>query len=152
MRKTIGKAAETRGFSEARLLTHWPEIVGEALAKIARPIKVSYARKGIGAKLILYVHGSHAPMVQMQIPQLIAKVNATYGFNAIQDIKLTQVDALGMSEAPQAFEHKPTKPLSEEDEKLIDQLVTGVADKDLKSALRTLGQNIAREQKNKDLT
>ena len=36
--------AEKRGFGEAKLLTHWPEIVGEDLAAIARPVKITYGR------------------------------------------------------------------------------------------------------------
>ena len=31
-------AAESRGFAVTRLLTHWPEIVGEAVARIAGPV------------------------------------------------------------------------------------------------------------------
>ena len=47
----IRAAAEGRGFAVTRLLTHWAEIVGEAIAAAARPVNVSYGRDGFGATL-----------------------------------------------------------------------------------------------------
>ena len=93
----VQKAAEGRGFAVARLLTHWPEIAGERLAAVTRPVRISHARGGFGATLTLLTSGPMAPMVEMQLPQLRERVNACYGYNAIQRITLTQTAAQGFA-------------------------------------------------------
>jgi protein-disulfide isomerase len=68
----------------ARLLTHWDEIVGPEMARIARPVKVGYGRgSGLGATLTLLARGADAPRLQAEAPKLIARVNAAYGYAAI---------------------------------------------------------------------
>ena len=78
----IQKAGASRGFANVRLLTHWEEIVGVEIARIAKPQKVSYARKGFGAKLTLLAKPAHAPELQMQLPRIKERVNASYGYRA----------------------------------------------------------------------
>ena len=51
MQGQIRHAGEQRGFAVSRLLTHWAEIVGEDTARIARPVKVGYGKRGFGATL-----------------------------------------------------------------------------------------------------
>ncbi|WCR00617.1 DUF721 domain-containing protein [Paracoccus aestuarii] len=80
----VQKAAEGRGFAVARLLTHWPEIAGPQLSAVTRPVRISHARGGFGATLTLLTTGPMAPMVEMQLPQLRDRVNACYGYNAVQ--------------------------------------------------------------------
>ena len=76
MQKSIRGATETRGFAQTRVLTHWPEIVGEAMAKIANPVDVSYAKGGFGATLTVLTSGAQAPMLEMQKEQIREKVLA----------------------------------------------------------------------------
>ena len=40
LKDRIRSAGESRGFAVTRLLTHWPEVVGEDLARVTRPVKV----------------------------------------------------------------------------------------------------------------
>ena len=70
LKDQIRSVGESRGFAVARLLTHWPEVVGEDMARVTRPVKVGYGREGMGATLTLLVQASHAPMVQMDLPRL----------------------------------------------------------------------------------
>ena len=84
----VRRAGERRGFAEARLLTQWAAIIGPDLAPIARPVKISYAREGFGATLILACEGARAPEVQMQAETIRARVNACYGYNAISRVRL----------------------------------------------------------------
>lgn len=106
----VQKAAEGRGFAVARLLTHWPEIAGAQLAAVTRPVKVSHSRGGFGATLTLLTTGPVAPMVEMQLPQLRERVNACYGYNAIQKITLTQTAASGFAEGQAQFTPAPAAP------------------------------------------
>lgn len=103
----VQKAAEGRGFAVARLLTHWPEIAGPQLSAVTRPVRISHARGGFGATLTLLTTGPMAPMVEMQLPQLRDRVNACYGYNAVQRITLTQTAATGFAEGQAAFTPKP---------------------------------------------
>ena len=72
----IRDASASRGFAQSRLLTHWAEIAGPQIAKIARPVEVSYGRGGIGATLVLLTTGAHAPVLEMESPKLRERVNA----------------------------------------------------------------------------
>ena len=79
-----------RGFGESRVLTHWAEIVGADIARIAEPLKLNYPKDGFGADLVVLCVGANAPLVQMQIPEIIERVNSCYGYRAITRVKVTQ--------------------------------------------------------------
>lgn len=144
MENRLRKATEKRGFAETRLLTDWPHIAGVALAGIARPVKVSYARDGFGATLTVLTDGAHAPEVQMQLPALRERVNACYGYNAISRIRLTQTASAGFAEDKAAFEHaQPARP-EPPAEKLQEMniAVAPIGDEGLRQALEQLGRNV----------
>lgn len=141
--KRIRSASERRGFAETRLLTHWSEIVGAAIAAIAEPVKVSYAREGIGATLTVLTDGARAPELQMLLPQLQEKVNACYGYNAISRIRITQTAEHGFAEAAASFEHKkPEKTLSAPRNEELKSALKPIGDDGLRGALEKLGQNV----------
>ena len=145
--KQIRKASEKRGFVETRLLTHWAEFVGETIAKIAQPVKVNYAREGLGATLTILSTGANAPMLQMQLPTIIERVNACYGYSAISRIRITQTAPIGFDDDQKAFDHpEPAKNLSPQAVKDIDMTVENVSNHDLKDALARLGQNIKQKK------
>ncbi|MEX0970208.1 MAG: DciA family protein [Paracoccaceae bacterium] len=139
--RTIGGA---RGFAQTRLLTQWAEIAGPELAAITRPGKVSYGRQGVGAVLALECDGAHAPEVQMQLPALLARINAAYGYAAIRDIRITQVQLRGFAEGQAAFEHatKPAPKLGDAAPAPVADAVAGVADEGLRAQLALLGANV----------
>lgn len=140
----IQKAGAARGFAQMRLLTHWEEIVGTEIARIAKPQKVSYARSGFGAKLTLLAKPAHAPELQMQLPRIKERVNASYGYSAISDIRITQSgEAMGFAEPENSFLHDqpaPTLPPAKA-EKLRAE-VAEVEDETLRALLESLGTNI----------
>ncbi len=143
----IRKAGEKRGFVETRLLTHWAEFVGDAIAKIAQPVKVYYAREGLGATLTVLTTGANAPVLQMQLPTIIERVNACYGYSAISKINITQTAPTGFNESQKSFEHpKQAKILSPEAVRDIDNTVENVSNLDLKQALARLGKNIKQKK------
>lgn len=107
----IREAGETRGFAVSRLLTHWPEIVGAETAARTRPVRITHARQGFGATLVLLTTGPQAPLVEMELPRIRECVNATYGYNAIARISITQTAPTGFAEGQAQFVHrKPAKP------------------------------------------
>jgi hypothetical protein len=136
----IRAAGEARGFAVSRLLTHWPEIAGQEIARVTEPVEVTYG-KGFGATLTLLVAGAHAPMIEMQKERLREKVNACYGYSAISRIRLTQTARSGFAEPQADFDRKPPQP-SPEVAEAAHKAATGVADDTLRAALEALGRNI----------
>ncbi len=137
------KATGARGFSQARLLTHWEEVVGPNLAKITRPAKVSFAREGFGATLTIFANGAHGPELQMQLPEIRSRVNACYGYNAISRVRITQTDraGLGMAEAQLPFDHdKPKRELTEAELETLG--LENVKDTRLRDALLDLSKSV----------
>ncbi len=159
LRGPIRKVSESRGFAVARVLTHWAEIAGAGTAQLCRPVRIGYARGGLGATLTLLVSGPHAPQVQMQLEAIRARVNAAYGYNAIARIVLTQTAPHGFAEAQAAFAPAPGTPVgaapggraatessaSAPPQARLDAAragADGIVDEPLRSALETLALNV----------
>lgn len=157
LRDRIRSAGESRGFAVTRLLTHWPEIVGEDLATVTRPVKVGWAKEGFGATLTVLTTGPMAPMVEMRKTAIRDRVNACYGYNAIARIHLTQTAAQGFAEgqtpfapAPAASAPPPPDPAVTAKAAAVAQ---GVDDTGLRAALETLARNIlTRQHKKRGMT
>jgi len=140
----IRKASEKRGFAESRLLTHWIEIVGEEIARIARPVKVSYSQGGFGATLTVLTTGAQAPMLAMEKEKLRDRVNACYGYAAIARIHITQTAPIGFAEGQVAFAPAPKqeKPVDPVKKAAAQQAAANVTDDSLRRALEALGENV----------
>lgn len=146
--KPVRAVSESRGFAVTRLLTRWPEIVGEETARIARPVKVSYAQGGFGATLTLLTTGAHAPFLQTELPRIRDRVNACYGYNAISRIRITQTHASGFvpteAEAGAGAAHPATPDGGDDPEpaRRAREAAQAVSDPRLRAALESLGQKI----------
>lgn len=144
----IRSASETRGFSQTRLLTHWQESVGAEIAKICEPVKLSYAQKGIGATLTVLVKAAVAPQVQMQVPVIIDRVNAVFGYRAVTRVRITQTAPLGFAEERKEFARsKAAKPPTPQDQQAAQGLTEEVSDEGLRAALAALGGNVIASRK-----
>lgn len=147
----VRSASESRGFAESRLLTRWTEIAGPDVAAISRPVEVSYSKGGMGATLILLTTGAQAPMLEMQLPKLMEKVNACYGYRAIARIRLTQTAPTGFSEGRASFDHGPQPKIQNEPgpeaQSLAKRQAAEVGDPGLRDALSRLGANVLSRQK-----
>jgi hypothetical protein len=144
MKTAVRQAGEARGFAVARLLTHWAEVVGEDLARKTRPVKISYGKGAMGATLTVLVKATEAPMIQMALPQLKDRVNAVYGYAAVNHIHLTQTAATGFAEGQAEFAPAP-KAVPRLDPAIAAQaqdVAEGVTDPGLRTALEQLAQNI----------
>lgn len=148
----IRSASETRGFAQSRLLTHWPEIAGESIAAISRPVEVSYARGGIGATLVLLTTGAQAPVLEMEKEKLRARVNGVYGYNAIARIRVTQTAPQGFAEGQVEFTPKSASGIKRQPAPAAREWASDAAapvrDDGLRAALERLGAQVkARENK-----
>ncbi len=136
-------AAESRGFSESRILTRWDEIAGPEIAAVARPVKVTYGRS-FGATLVLACDGAHAPEVEMQEAGLRERVNGACGYNAVSRIRIDQSAVAGFAEAGAPWTGKPAEEPEPTPEALaeVETSLDGVADDRLREALRRFGKGV----------
>ena len=83
----------------------------------------------------------------MQLPTIIERVNACYGYSAISKIRITQTAPVGFNQDQKAFDQpKQAKTLSSRAVKDIDMTVENVSNQDLKDALARLGKNIKQKK------
>ncbi len=143
----IRAASEARGFAVTRLLTHWPEIVGQGVASVARPVNVSYGRDGFGATLTLLTTGAQAPMLEMQKDQIRDKVNACYGYRAISRVRITQTAPTGFADGQVAFGPAPKTDPTPDPETLSKaaEVAKDVTNTELRLALGALAANVLRK-------
>ena len=144
LKKNIQKVSESRGFAQSRVLTHWSEIVGEEISSVSVPTKVSYKTDGLGATLTILTSGSSGPILEMQKEFIRKKINAVYGYNAVQKIKITQSSPLALirkNENPQSVISKKNKRKVEISTSL-EKAVNEIDDKNLRLALEELAINV----------
>lgn len=138
----IRQAGASRGFALTRLLTAWEEIAGPDIAAIAQPVEIGHSRSGgLGATLTVLTRGANAPLLEMQKPTLLEKVNACYGYSAISRIRITQTAATGFAEAQTRFEGPKPAPRKDPAPDL-PPVAADVTDTGLREALERLGRNI----------
>ncbi len=141
--KEIRAASESRGFAVSRLLTHWNDIVGPDLCDIAEPVDVSYGR-GFGATLTLLTKGATAPLVEMRKERIRERVNACYGYAAIQKVRITQTSSYGFAEDQATFEAKPPeRTVRPQDEEFATEVAETVSNDGLRDALEALGAKVS---------
>jgi hypothetical protein len=141
----IRRAGESRGFAVSRVVTHWAEVAGSDIARIAQPVKISYGRGGLGATLTVLTTGAQAPMLEMQKEKLRERVNAAYGYNAISRIHITQTSPSGFSEGRAEFGMPRPGPQQEPDREILSavhETVTPIENDELRAALERLGHNV----------
>ena len=120
------------------------------MARSTRPVKVGYSKGAFGATLTVLTRAATAPMVQMQLPQILDKVNACYGYAAISRIALTQTAPIGFAEGQAQFTPAPKPappPLDPAIKAEAQATAQGVQNDNLRAALETLTQNFLTRRK-----
>ena len=143
LQSRIRSASEGRGHIGVKLQSHWAEIVGPEIAARARPVKVAYAGKGLGATLTLLTTGPDAPVLEMQRERIRERVNAVYGYGAIARVRVTQTAPEGFAEGQAVFLAAPPEPPPPPpDDGRAREIAQGVEDSDLREALEALARNV----------
>lgn len=132
------------GRGASALEPRWSEIVGERLARVCRPQKMTKGRGGAPGTLELRVVGAAALLVQHQSEDIIQRVNLFLGSQTIDKLRIQQGPVKPLTEGksrprPAGRRALPPMPASAEAE-LKTQLET-VPDS-LKSALQKLGRAV----------
>jgi hypothetical protein len=131
------------------LLGAWPEIVGEALSAHSRPDKIAWSKANSAdnpyapATLHVAVEPVAALRIQHETTIIIARINAFFGYAAIDRIKVVQ-KPVTMTEqriAPQSVTKQDTLKAAE--------LTANVEDEALRAALTGLGAGVLARQRAK---
>lgn len=86
----IRKLDEQFGRGASALEPRWREIVGERLARVTRPQKLTKGRGNAGGTLELRVVGPAALLVQHQSEDIIQRVNLFLGAGAVEKLRIAQ--------------------------------------------------------------
>ena len=150
---TFIKALDERfGRGPDALTARWREIVGEPLAKHTEPVKLSKPRNGAGGILELKVDGPLAALIQHQAPDILARVNLVLGAGAVAKLRIVQgvirrpVAARSAAQAAQARRQR-TQPLDAAVEADLEAGLAKAEDERLRTALRRLGREVLRRQR-----
>ncbi len=133
-----------------KMLSEWSHIAGADIAAKATPIDLKYAKKldkKSQATLHLAVQSAYALELSYQKSLLIERLNMFFGYPAIKDIKMVQQDNVMNNKKPPA---KPRRPLTMQEERVLDEMVGRIQENDLQTALKNLGKAITSRQLSKD--
>jgi hypothetical protein len=137
---SVGGAAFRRfGFVQSSIVTRWPEIVGERLAKVSAPesIRFPHGKKQDGV-LTLTVRGAHAAMMSHITPEIMERVNRFFGYAAVARVTIRQGDVAPRAErrAPPSIKAVPAE---------LGASLKTIADPELKAVLEALAAGIGNQ-------
>lgn len=136
----IGGAAFRKfGFMQSSIVTRWAEIAGVRHAALSLPesIRFSPGKKADGT-LHLVVASGHAPILQHVVPDIIARVNRFFGYNAVARIVIRQ----GEVRPPEPADRPPPRMLRPVPRDLGDGL-REIGDPELRAVLEALASGVA---------
>ena len=139
----IKEMDERFGRGASALEPRWREIVGDRLAGVSRPQKLTKGRDGQGGVLELRVAGPAALLVQHQAEDILARVNLFLGAGAVSKLRIAQGPVKPLpqpSTAPRRIQ-PPAPPLPAAAEAELAASVEGAPD-GLKAALQRLGRAV----------
>lgn len=130
------------GRGAAALEPRWREIVGDRLACVTRPQKLTKGRGGAGGTLELRVAGPAALLVQHQSEDIIARVNLFLGAGSVDRLRIAQGPVKPPSDIAAPPKRPPTpEPLAAGDEAALKAAVAEAPD-GLKGPLERLGRAV----------
>jgi hypothetical protein len=144
LRKVTKPLIKKHGFSDPQIFHQWREIVGDQLAKMSCPMKLSRQQtrdaRGYqgGATLKVRVAGAAALEFEHMAPQIIERINTFYGYKAVARISLEQGPLPRRKREPKRFERKLTP---SEEAQLKDQAKV-IKNTELRQSLENLGRAI----------
>ncbi len=135
------------GRGAGALEPRWREIVGDQLARVTRPQKLTKGRAGAGGTLELRVAGPAALLVQHQSADILKRVNLFLGEGTVATLRIAQgpVKPLPAPAASTKGARRRIEPLDAAVEAELKQSVEGAPDA-LKAALANLGRAVLSDQ------
>ena len=143
--RIAGKSFERKYIALGRIVKHWPEIVGQALADKAQPVKIHYRKKKGGQKpfatLEIACSGADSTKLHYQKTLILERMNQIFGEAWITDLKFVPI----VSNVSVSKSRKSLPPLTEEQKKTLSQSVLAIEDEDMRERLLSLGEGIVKK-------
>ncbi len=152
----VEPSARHRGFVLSRLVSHWGEIVGD-MAQWCKPVELKLDKSSRNDGVLkLSVASGRGPQAQQLTPAIIDRVNAVFGYAAINRVTLVQTfdsaptgghemrwqsqqEAIASSNEDKPSLHQKT------DIWTLDEKLAAIESPELRAALRRLGTDIEKE-------
>lgn len=147
----LAPALKARGFASLEILRRWDDLVGPGFAGRCRALQLKWPARGRKsdpegpagtATLIVAAEAAAALELQYAAPQLIERVNAMLGWNAVGRLALRQ-QPVAKPKAPVRRE----LPLNAAEQGRIDAVTGAVEDENLRRALQQLGKGVIQRNK-----
>ena len=139
------KALDDRfGRGAGALESRWVEIVGEQIARVSRPQKLTRGRAGAGGTLELRVPGAAALLVQHQERDILQRVNLFLGEGAVERLRIAQGP---IKPLPRPVAAPPPRPRAAPLPAAVEaelKAEVAAAPEGLREALETLGRAVRR--------
>lgn len=132
------------GQGAAGLDARWPEIVGESLARVSRPEKLTKARGTAPGTLELRVVGAASTFVQHQSEEIMQRVNLVLGHGAVGRLRIVQ-GPIKPRPGPAVRASAPPPLPADLDQALLNALPPDL-DPRLRDSLLRLGRGVARRR------
>jgi hypothetical protein len=129
-----------RGLADGAILTDWPTIAGERLARHSLPEKVTFPRGSrAGGTLHLTIdNGSLATELLHLEPLLVERINGYFGFCAVARLRIVQ----GPLRKVAGRRARPPRALKDKEQQSLAASLVDVADPELRRALEALGRAV----------
>lgn len=142
--KFVRELDEKYGRGAGALEPRWREIVGDQLARVTRPQKLTRGRGASGGVLELRVAGPAALLVQHQSAEILSRVNLFLGAGSVDKLRIAQgpikpLPAAAAAPASRASRRPP--PLDAAAQADLDRSLEA-APEGLKAALAALGRAV----------
>ena len=142
----IAPSARARGFTIGRILSQWPDIVGE-MASWCRPDAVAFPRDSrTDGTLRLQIASGRGPQAQAMSQVIIDRVNTNFGYQAISRISLVQT----LVDQPASPPPAPAPTIEPLDIWTLDDKLKDVKSPELRAALRRLARPVGHEDDRAD--
>ena len=133
----VAPSVRQRGFVISRVVSQWRYIAGD-MADWSRPAQLNLSRKG-GGTLKVAIASGFGPIALQMKPSIIDRVNAAFGYRAVEDVTFVQTLPPQRESLPQ----KNAIPNAEEraaDIWELDAKLERIRSAELRAALRQLGR------------
>ena len=142
-----------RGMMQADLLTVWNTIVGTDMAAYSLPQKLVFPKNSRtdGCLTIMVPTGAFAMEISQNEQQIIDKINAYFGYPAINKLRILQNGAIDdYVFKKKAIDKVKKNVVSDDEESYITELTKDIALPELKKAVAELGRAIFTQQKKQE--
>lgn len=142
--KLTAKALGKHGFTEGALITDWAMIVGDDLARVSQPEKLSFPRgERVGGVLRIRVQGSVATELQHLEPLVVERINSHFGYGAVAKLKLIQAPLTRRNARRPAVKPAAIDPIQKT---ALRELLGRVDDDETRAVLERIGTAILQRE------